>query len=79
MFPDDEMIWKEKYTLEKLTAGTPKLRWMEDDFPFQLGDFRFNMITGWWLNHPSQKYARQNGNLPQIGMEIKIYLKPPPR
>ena len=23
----------------KLTAGTQKWRWMEDDFPFQLGDF----------------------------------------
>ena len=23
-------------------------------------------ISGWWLNHPSEKYARQNGNLPQF-------------
>jgi len=28
-------------------------------------------LSGWWLNHPSEKYARQIGNLPQIGMKIK--------
>ncbi len=28
--------------------------------------------TGWWLNHPSEKYISQNGNLPQIiGVKIK--------
>ena len=26
-----------------------------------------NASTGWWLNHPFEKYARQNGNhLPQF-------------
>ncbi len=28
--------------------------------------------------NPFEKYARQNGNLPQIGVNIKKYLKPPP-
>ena len=28
-------------------------------------------ISGWWLNHPSEKYERQIGNLPQIGVKIK--------
>ncbi len=28
--------------------------------------------------NPSEKYARQIGNLPQIGMKIKQYLIPPP-
>ena len=22
-------------------------------------------LSSWWLNHPSEKNARQNGNLPQ--------------
>jgi len=28
--------------------------------------------------NPFEKYERQLGNLPQIGMNIKKYLKPPP-
>ena len=28
--------------------------------------------------NPSEKYARQIGNLPQIGLKTKKYLKPPP-
>ena len=28
--------------------------------------------------NPSEKYARQIGNLPQIGVKIQTYLKPPP-
>ena len=32
-----------------------------------------------WLNHPSEKYARQFGSFPQIGMNIEKCLKPPPR
>ena len=35
--------------------------------------------TSWWLNHPSEKYARQIGSFPQIRMKIKKYFKPPPR
>ena len=35
--------------------------------------------TSWWLNHPFEKYARQNGSFPQIGLKINKYLKPPPR
>ena len=37
-------------------------------------------LVGGWTN-PSEKYARQIGNLPQIGhlgVKIKSYLKPPP-
>ena len=30
--------------------------------------------TSWWLNHPSEKYARQIGSFPQLGMNIKKYL-----
>ena len=29
---------------------------------------RQNGSYGWWLNHPSEKYARQMGNLPQTGV-----------
>ena len=35
--------------------------------------------TGWWLNHPSEKYARQIGNLPQIGVKFFKKMKPPPK
>ena len=28
-------------------------------------------ITSWWLNHPVEKYARQNGSSPQVGFKIK--------
>ena len=28
-------------------------------------------LTRWWLNQPSEKYARQIGNLPQVGVKIK--------
>ncbi len=27
--------------------------------------------TSWWLNHPSEKYARQNGKSSQVGVKIK--------
>ena len=30
-----------------------------------------NRLTSWWLNHPSEKYARQIGSFPQVGMKIK--------
>ncbi len=39
---------------------------------------------GWWIDclvggfNPFEKYARQNGNLPQVGVKIKTCLKPPP-
>ncbi len=46
---------------------------------FNLFSILNDMKTGWWLNHPSEKYDRQIGNLPQIGVKIKKYLKPPPR
>ena len=36
-------------------------------------------ITAWWLNHPSEKYARQNGSIfPNFRGENKQYVKPPP-
>ena len=28
-------------------------------------------MTSWWLNHPSEKYVRQIGSFPQIGMNIE--------
>ena len=30
-------------------------------------------ITSWWLNHPVEKYARKNGNLPQVWGERKVF------
>ena len=33
-------------------------------------------LVGGWTN-PSEKYDRQNGNLPQVGMNVKKSLKPP--
>ena len=40
---------------------------------------------GWWIDclvggwtNPFEKYARQNGNLLQVGVKIKTFLKPPP-
>ena len=30
-----------------------------------------NQFSGWWLNNSSEKCARQIGNLPQIGVNIK--------
>ena len=41
--------------------------------------FQGGSSSGWWLNHPSEKYARQIGNLPQIGVKIKIFELPLPR
>ena len=35
-------------------------------------------LVGGWTN-PSEKYPRQIGNLPQIGVKIEKTLKPPPR
>ena len=35
-------------------------------------------LVGGWTN-PFQKYARQNGSFPEIGVNIKKYLKPPTR
>ena len=38
--------------------------------------------TGWWLNHPFEKYARQIASFPQFSGKIgenKKPLKPPPR
>ena len=37
-------------------------------------------ISLWWFfTNPFEKYARQDGNLTQIGLEFKKYLKPPRR
>ena len=44
-----------------------------------LSEIRYLLVGGW--TNPSEKYARQNGNLPQIGAKIKHIwniLKPPP-
>ena len=36
------------------------------------------ILSGWWLNHPSEKYARQNGFIfPNFRGENKKSLKPP--
>jgi len=34
--------------------------------------------SGWWLNHPLEKYARRIGSSPQVRVKIKKGLKPPP-
>ena len=40
----------------------------------------FGAITGWWLNQPIWKiWSSKWVHLPQIGVKIKKYLKPPPR
>ena len=31
----------------------------------------FENYSDWWLNHPSEKYARQNGSFPQVWVKIK--------
>ena len=36
-----------------------------------------NDLVGCWTN-PSEKYDRQIGSFPQVGVKIKKYLKPPP-
>ncbi len=41
-------------------------------------DGLYRCFSSWWLNHPSEKYARQIGSFTQIGINIKKYLKPPP-
>ena len=35
--------------------------------------------SGWWLNQPIWKNMSQIGHLPQIGLKINIFTKPPPR
>ena len=39
--------------------------------------YKISLLVGGWTN-PFEKYARQIGLFPQVGMKIK-YLKPPPR
>ena len=41
--------------------------------------FVLNETTSWWLavSTPLKNISRQNGNLCQVGMKIKKYLKPP--
>ena len=68
---------------------------LEDDFPFQRSILRFHFnlpgctdcwkgiliswFTGWWLNQPFEKYARQIGFIfPNFRGEHKTCLKPPP-
>ena len=43
--------------------------------------FRVNIyiISSWWLNQPISKNISQIGSFPQVRVEIKNYLKPPPR
>jgi len=36
------------------------------------------LIPGWWFQPISKIVYSQNGKLPQIGMKIKKFLKPPP-
>ena len=36
------------------------------------------IFTSWWLNHPSEQYARQIWSFPQPGMRINTCWKPPP-
>ena len=38
------------------------------------------LVGGWWLNHPSDKYALlvKLNHFLQVGVKIKSYLKPPP-
>ena len=38
--------------------------------------FQSNLVGGF---NPFEKYARQIGSLPQVGMRIQKYFKPPPR
>ena len=40
--------------------------------------FKIKKHSSWWLNHPFEKYDHQIGNLPQVGVKIKEFLKPPP-
>ena len=47
--------------------------------PTKIPETTWETFSSWWLNHPFEKYARQNGNLPQNWDESKKYLKPPPR
>ena len=43
------------------------------------GMFFLHPWSSWWFfTNPFEKYARQNGNLPQIWVKIKTYLKPAP-
>ena len=37
-----------------------------------------NTISGWWLNHPSEKYLSNWKSSPILGVKLKKYLKPPP-
>ena len=40
-------------------------------FPWNVVSDTNHTMTGWWLNQPIWKYARQNGHLPLTGMKIK--------
>ena len=39
---------------------------------------QFQKFTGWWLNHPSEKYARPIGEYRAYRGENKRYLEKPP-
>ena len=46
----------------------------------EMGVPPFKETPSWWFfTNPSEKYARQVGSFPQVGANIKKYLKPPPR
>ena len=44
-----------------------------DHFSKQLQATTWRLCFHWWLNHPFEKYARQNGSFPQIGVKIKTF------
>ena len=64
-----QFLKKEFVTLPETNSSPLKMdAWNTFSFPFwgKRPIFRGKLaVTGWWLNHPSEKYARQIGNLPQ--------------
>ena len=61
--------------VSKNRGKTPKMDGENNGKPYflmdDLGYPYCSTRTSWWLNHPFEKYARQNGAFPQIGMKIK--------
>ena len=59
-----------------INSATPKdsgdMDWTDHDLWLGwLAKIKNKTITSWWLNQPIWKNISQNGNLPQIGMNIK--------
>ena len=59
------------------TIGISSSKSCFESIASHLKQIRNDILVGGWTN-PFEEYARQIGNHPQVGVNIKYFLKPPP-